>query len=90
MFEEMKLFFNERFLDGKSLFRVLQKQTFQNDKNDGKLQQEIAWKLLELIFLIDFLQKDENDSEIFKIGLDFGGSEIGRVKTNPLVTKCII
>jgi hypothetical protein len=35
IFDEMKLFFNERFLDGKSLFRVLLKQTFQNDKNDA-------------------------------------------------------
>ena len=95
MFDEilfkLKEFFLHRNLDGKSLFRVLSKQVQNRSKNDTTIKREILWKMLELIFVTAFFQKDDDDNDgVFNASLDFSHFHEEGYKYNSLLTKCII
>ena len=57
-----------RNLEGKSLFRVLIKQTTEQSKAKSPIAEEILWKVFELVFAVAFFNR--SDSNIFKMALD--------------------
>ena len=78
----MKEYFLNKNFDGKSLFRVLSKQS----RNERNIKPEILWKVLELIFVVGFFEKDEVDSDgVFNKSLSL---RTGR--SSALLTKCVI
>ena len=87
----MKEFFLHRNLDGKSLFRVLSRQVQNRSKSDTAIKREILWKVLELIFVTAFFQKDDADNDgIFNASLDFSHFHEEGYQYNSLLTKCVI
>ena len=69
----MKIFFINRNLDGKGIFKVLSKQAQLNHGQSTLMREEIMWKLFELVFAIAFFSKDAKNcefSEIFNMALN--------------------
>ena len=60
-------------------------------KNDTTIKREILWKMLELIFVTAFFQKDDDDNDgVFNASLDFSHFHEEGYKYNSLLTKCVI
>ncbi|CDW77431.1 UNKNOWN [Stylonychia lemnae] len=82
----IKSFFKKRMLDGKNLFKILSKYTEQDD---------IRWKIYELVFAVCFFCKDiQTDLDFYWVKdrhANIFNNSISQLysECNPMLTKCI-
>jgi hypothetical protein len=82
----MKQFFKTRFFDGKNLFKILAKFSEQED---------VKWKIFELVFLVCFFCKDvPSDLDFYYTKdrtLNIFNNTFNHLhqECNPMLTKCI-
>ena len=86
----LKEFFIQRNLDGKSLFRVLIKEKMKGQE----IQEEILWKIFELIFTVGYMIRSH---DIFDLALIHAKKENGlfeeevkEYEVNSMLTKSVI